>query len=163
MNNIYDFALQFEKDSESLYRELINNTNSEGIKNILNMLADEEVKHYEIISNLKNNIKEIFNENAEVLNNSKNIIQQMKEKNEKVEIDESQIKIYEKARSLETDSKKFYEEKSREVQSENQKEILLKLAYEEEKHFIILDNLLTHVSRPQTWVEDAEFTTREEY
>ena len=58
---------------------------------------------------------------------------------------------------------KYYEEKSREVQSEKQKNIFLKLAKEEVKHFFIIDNLLIHVSRPQSWVEDAEFNPREEY
>ena len=69
MTNIYDFALQFEKDSEVLYRDLINNTQSEGIKKILNMLADEEAKHYEIISKMKDNIKELLYESTDILDN----------------------------------------------------------------------------------------------
>ena len=163
MTNIYDFALQFEKDSENLYRELINSTNNEGIKKILNMLADEELKHYKIISNMKENIKDLLYESTDILDNSQNIIQKMKENNEKIEIDNSQLKIYEKVRTIENDSKKFYEEKSQEVQSDKQKNIFLKLAKEEEKHFYIIDDLLTHVSRPQTWVEDAEFNPKEDY
>ena len=163
MINIYDFALQLEKDSESLYRDLINNTQSKGIKKILNILADEEAKHYEIISKMKENIKDLLYEATDILDTSKNIIQKMKENNEKVELDDTQLKIYEKARTIENDSKKFYEEKSNEVHSEKQKKIFLKLAKEEEKHFFIIDDLLTHISRPQSWVEDAEFGIREEY
>lgn len=163
MENIYEFALKFEKDSETLYRDLINNTESTGIKKILNMLADEEAKHYEIISKMKDNIKELLYESTDILDNSKNIIQKMKENNEKFEIENSQLKIYEKARSIENESKKFYEEKSHEIQFEKQKKIFLNLAKEEEKHFFIIDNLLIHMSRPQTWVEDAEFNPKEDY
>jgi rubrerythrin len=165
MTNIYDFALEFEKDSETLYRDLINNIINEGIKKIITMLAEEEAKHYEIILKMKDNIKDLFYENTDILDNSQNIIKKIKdnENNENFVIDNSQLKILENARTLEDKSKKFYEEKSNEVKSDKQKNIFLKLAKEEEKHFFIIDNLLIHLSRPQTWVEDAEFTTREEY
>ncbi len=163
MTNIYDYALKMEKDSEDLYRELSSDTSHEGVKKILNMLADEEAKHYEIITKMKKNVKELLYEDTNVLENSKNIIEKIKENKEKIDIKSTQVKIYEEAQKIEKESIKFYEEKSKEVTSEKQKKIFLKLAKEEEKHFFILNDILIHVSRPQTWVENADFNLREEY
>lgn len=163
MMNIYDFALKMEKDSEDLYRGLSSETSHEGVKKILNMLADEEVRHFEIITKMKNNVKELLYEDTNILENSKNIIEKIRENKEKIDIKGTHVKIYEEAQKIEKESVKFYEEKSKEASSEKQKKIFLKLVKEEEKHFFILNDILIHVSRPQTWVEDADFNLREEY
>ncbi|MFH1613968.1 MAG: ferritin family protein [Planctomycetota bacterium] len=43
--DIFDYALQMEKDGESFYREIAQKTSNKGLQAILTMLADEEVKH----------------------------------------------------------------------------------------------------------------------
>ena len=50
--NIYEFAMQMEKDGETFYRNLASKVSNLGLKNILNMLAEEEVKHYGIFAKL---------------------------------------------------------------------------------------------------------------
>ena len=40
--NIYDFAIQMEKDGEAYYRELGERSKQEGLKYIFTLLADEE-------------------------------------------------------------------------------------------------------------------------
>lgn len=158
--NIFDFALVMEKDSEKLYRKLANKTKNFGIKNILGMLADDEVKHFNAIEKVKNKIEDINFANTAVLNNIQNVIKDIKKE---IHSDASQMEIYKKAKDLEFKSMTFYLEKSNNVESPVHKSLFKWLANEEEKHFNLIENLITHVSRPQTWVENAEFTTREEY
>jgi rubrerythrin len=43
--NIYEYAMKMEKDSENYYSGLANKTDDAGLKNILKMLANDEVKH----------------------------------------------------------------------------------------------------------------------
>ncbi|GAH92585.1 unnamed protein product, partial [marine sediment metagenome] len=50
--NIYKYAMKMEKDSENYYNELANKTDDAGLRNILKMLASDEVKHYNIIEQM---------------------------------------------------------------------------------------------------------------
>ncbi len=49
--DIFDYAIQMEKDGEKYYREIAGKTNNKGLATIMNMLADEEVRHIQIIEN----------------------------------------------------------------------------------------------------------------
>ena len=51
--DIYEYAMQMEKDGENFYRELVTKTSNRGLKTILGMLADAEVKHYKLFENMK--------------------------------------------------------------------------------------------------------------
>jgi len=54
-------------------------------------------------------------------------------------------------------------EKAHEVKEKYQEELFLRLAEEEKKHFFLLKNIVEFVSRPETWLENAEFYHLEEY
>ena len=51
--DIFDFAMEKEKEAEKLYRELAERSKEEGVKKILLMLADDEAKHFEIVKRMK--------------------------------------------------------------------------------------------------------------
>ena len=51
--NIFDFAMKMEKDGERYYREIANKVQDKKIRNILNMLADAEVNHFNVMKSLK--------------------------------------------------------------------------------------------------------------
>ena len=51
--DIYEYAMQMEKDGEDLYREVASRTANKGLRTILAMLADAEVKHYKLFQNMK--------------------------------------------------------------------------------------------------------------
>lgn len=51
--DIYSFALQMKKNGEEYYRELANKSGSEGLKKIFTMLAEEEVKHFQLIEKMR--------------------------------------------------------------------------------------------------------------
>jgi rubrerythrin len=161
--DIYKFAYKMEKDSESYYNDLAKNTNHEGFKKILIMLAQEERKHQDYVTSLKenNNIKYV---ESDVLNNVKNIFEEIKKKKEKIATNNSQIDLYKKAQELEKKSEDFYKEKSKESKNLTEKKLFDKLSEEERKHYILLDDIIEFVNKPSTWIENAEFNhTGEEY
>ncbi len=71
--NIYDFAMQMEKDGENYYRELAAASEIAGLKKIFDMLADEEVKHFQIFRQLKEKKGETQFPETSILTNVKNI------------------------------------------------------------------------------------------
>jgi rubrerythrin len=161
MTDIFEYAMQMEKDGEDYYRRLAQQTGNNGMKTILTMLADEEVKHYNALEKIKTEKTQIAE--SEILADAKNIFVQIKESGESFDFDIKQTELYKKARDIEKKSQNFYTEKANEVTEEYQKELFLKLADEEKKHYILLDNIIEFVSRPEQWLENAEFFHMEEY
>lgn len=161
--NIYDYAIQLEKDGENYYRDLATKTDNEGIKNILNLLADEELKHLKILEKLKSEDNFSTQADTNVLRNAKNIFLKMKGNKVNFNLNDDQVEFYKKALTVEDKNKDFYLEKMNEVSDENHKRIFKVLAEEERKHALILDNLVDFVSQPNTWLENAEFNHLDDY
>ncbi len=161
MTNIFEYAMQMEKDGEDYYRQLAQKTGNNGLRTILTMLADEEVKHYNTIEKIKTQKTQIAE--SGILTDAKNVFVQIKESDESFDFDIKQTKLYQKAQDIEKKSRDFYKEKANEVTEEYQKELFLKLADEEQKHYVLLDNIIEFVSRPEKWLEDAEFFHLEDY
>src|SRR5574341_791474 len=160
--DIYEYAMQMEKDGENYYRVLTEQVGNWGLKRILTMLADAEVIHYNILLKMKKNEK-IGMTDTPILTGVKNIFIKMKEEKEIAGINISQVELYKKAQQIEEKSQNFYLDKAGEVEDLLQKEIFLKIAEEEKKHFFILERVIDFVSRPQHWLENAEWYHLEEY
>ncbi len=159
--NIFEYAMQMEKDGEEYYRTLARQTDNKGLQTILTMLADEEVKHYNAIERIQTT--EPHMAETTILTDAKNIFVQIKESGESFDFDIQQTELYRKAQDIEKESQDFYTEKADEVTEEYQRELFLKLADEERKHYFLLDNIIEFVSRPEYWLENAEFCHLEEY
>ena len=159
--NIFEFAIEKEKYSEDYYRRLAERTNNKGLETIFNMLADEEAKHYKIVSDMKEDVAPDLADTT-VLSDAKDVFTKMRESAQKFSFDISQTELYKKAQDIEKQSQNFYLEKAKEAE-ETQKEIFLRLAEEEKKHYFLLENIIDFVSRPQTWLENAEWHHLDEY
>ena len=159
--NIFDFAMEKEKFSEDYYRRLADKTSDKGLETIFNMLADEEAKHYKIVSDMKEDVAPDLVDTT-VLSDAKDVFAKMRESTQKFSFDISQTELYKKAQDIEKQSQNFYLEKAKEAE-ETQKKIFLKLAEEEKKHYFLLENIIDFVSRHQTWLENAEFYHLDEY
>jgi rubrerythrin len=159
--DIFEYAMQMEKDGEAYYRQLAEQAGNNGLKTIFSMLADEEVKHYEVVKQMKTQRAQMAE--TQVLTNAQNVFVQMKESGETFDIDARQVELYKKAQDIEKKSQDFYSEKAKEVTHEHQKEIFRQLAVEEEKHYFLLESIIQFVSRPDTWLENAEFYHLEAY
>jgi len=161
--NIYQYAMKLEKDNENYYNRLMSKTDDTGLQTILKMLADEEAKHFSIVEQMMKT--DTYPELAEtdILKNTKNIFVKIKGKKLKFNFDLVQTDFYRKAQEFEEKSYKYYLEMSDKVEAEAQKHLLLKLAEEEKKHIFLLENLVEFVSRPEIWIENAEFNHLDEY
>lgn len=159
--NIFKFAMQMEKDGEDYYRSLAQQAGNKGLKTIFTMLADEEVKHYKVVQQMMTQ-KPRMTETT-ILTGVKNVFAQIKESNQGFNFDARQTELYRKAQDIERNSREFYLQKADEVQQEYHKEIFLKLAEQENKHFFLLENIIQFVSRPEHWLENAEFYHLDEY
>jgi len=161
--NIFEFAMKMEQDGEAYYRELAEKSSHSGLKNILNLLANEEVKHYDVLKKLSRQETKTTMEETQILTDVKNVFVQMKEQGTSFDMKMPQAEFFVKAKEIEEKSYHFYVEKAREIESENARKLLLKIADEEKNHIFLLENLVDYLSRPGVWVENAEFHKLDEY
>jgi len=151
-----------EKEAESLYRQLADNTGNHGFKSIFSMLADEEAEHCSILEDMKNEVPPELSD-SDILLDANEAIKKMSRNKEAFEIETDQVELYKNAQEIEKQSRDFYREKAGEVQDSFQKEIFDKLADQEQNHYILLDNIIELVLRPEQWLENAEWNPTEEY
>lgn len=160
--NIYDYAMQLEKDGERYYRELAGTIVNAGLRNIMTMLADAEVKHYELFARMKRD-EAVEVPDSPLINDVKNIFVRMREEGEVITADGSEIDLYARAQGIEEQTRDFYREKAGALADGTQQRAFLKIADEEQRHYLILDNIIEFVARPFNWLENAEWYHLEEY
>lgn len=159
--DIYDYAMQMEKDGENYYHELERATTNKGLKSILGMLVSAEVQHYKLFQNMKLHQK-VSVPDTPLLADVKNIFQRMREQKD-FSVDVSQTELYKKAQGIEVKSRAFYLEQAGKVPDPSQKEAFERIAAEEQRHYIVVENILNFISRPESWLEDAEWYHLEDY
>lgn len=162
--DVFDFAMQMEKDGENYYRDLASRSPDTGLANILLRLADAEVKHFEILQQMKAGQPAAL-ERAIIPDGAKNLFAELKERGRTFDMDGSQVDFYRTARELETESRSFYLAKADEAGSADASDIFVKLAEEEKLHEDMLDSIIEFVSvaEPGNWLENAEWYHSESY
>lgn len=157
MMNAYEYAMQVEKDGELFYKELAGKAEQEGLRKIFLMLANEEIKHYKMFEKLSKNSDSITVPNMEVFKDAKEIFEDMKKESVAYDFGDQQIDFYRRAMETEDKAYEMYLEKAAQMNDPKHKEIFQIIAAEELKHKELLENILEFVSRPQEWIESAEF------
>ena len=98
-----------------------------------------------------------------VLSDAAAIFEKIREGAKKFSFDRSELELYKEAQKMEQNARDYYLDKADQVEVQAQKDIFIKLAEEEKKHYFLLDNIIDFVSRPQQWLENAEFHHMEDY
>lgn len=164
--NIYQFAMQMEKDGEDFYLQLAQEATVPGLAKIFTMLAGEERKHYAVIEQLSRKEKNPHLAETAILDNVKNVFIGMRDEKEPLFIDTTAATTnYRKACAIEAVSERLYREKAEETKDDTEQRIFLRLAGEEANHLRIMENILEFVSRPEpgNWLENAEWSHLEAY
>lgn len=160
--NVFDLAMEMEKDGEKYYQHLAEKTTNAGMKNILGQLALDEAKHYQVLQKLKDSVR-VELESTPILSRSKSIFQQLQEEKNWDDLPQSQADLYRKAKEIETRSFRFYMDKGRESGDPRVQRMFFLIAEEEKRHEFLLEHVLQLISRPQTWLENAEFNHLDQY
>lgn len=160
--NIFQFAQQMEKDGEDYYLNLAQNAPDKGMKTIFEGMAADEAKHFKLLKEMEEKADPEMAASP-IMANAKNVFQEMKEQKVSFEITGNQVDAYRKAQELEKNGEEYYRQKAEEVEDPRYKEIFIRIADEEVKHFKLLDSVIDFVSRPEIWLENAEFGRLDDY
>jgi len=154
--DIFEYAMQMEKDGEAYYRDLAEKCKYDGLKQILNLLAQDEVGHYKTFSLLRDSADAEFTD-SEILKNAKNVFTELKENNQTIDFHMTEVELYKKAIDIEEKSAAIYRENAETAANPKTKKILLQIAADEKKHQFLLEQIVHFLERPQSWIENAEF------
>jgi len=160
--NVFDFAMELEKEGEKYYRELADRSKHAGCRNIFTMLADDEVKHFNVFKEMKQNSDPEF-QKTRILDEARKTFVKMASEGNPFETEMLEVDLYRKALDMEKKSKDFYVKEYEELENVSQKAIFKKIADEEETHFRIIEKIVDFISKPETFLENAEFFQQDDY
>jgi rubrerythrin len=160
--DIFKFAMEKEKHSEQFYRDLAKQTSCVGLRNVLTMLADEEVKHYEVVRRMQTETPHGVSDTP-VLKHARQFLQKMRGSTKKFDFHVTEADLYRKACDIEEQSRRFYLQQAEQTEDPAQKEIFRRLAEEENRHWVVVDNLRGFVAQPESFLENAEMFHYDDY
>lgn len=154
---VYDLAMKVKLDGEEGYRKLAKREDDKFIKDIFNILADNDKRHYEIINGILDH-RPLY-----VHSNDLQIANTMFQK-EEIHIDITKIKPeykinYCKALKRSMDCEYMYKRFIDEIEDHELKFIFTKLREDEEKNSLVLQNLIKLMNNPEQWDECDLFKT----
>ncbi len=161
--NVFDYAIKMELDGKAFYEKLAKETESEGLRKIFSELAEDEQKHYDIFSKLKENQSLNSMPDSTALEGAKNIFTEMQADVSSQKLLKTNLDAYQQAMNAEKESAKLYRDAAAKEENAEVKALLLKIAIEEEKHLNILENIFDFVNAPTHSLVWGEFSNLNEY
>lgn len=158
--DVFQYALNQEQLAEEKYRALAAECNDKGLQTILTMLAEEEAKHSALLKAMQAGSPDI--PETDLLPQAKAVFETMQGQ-KAFDLNASQVDVLKQAQTLEKKNEDFYREQAQAHAGRPQEGIFSALAAEEKKHYFLLDNIIEFMSRPNEWLENAEFNHLEDY
>jgi rubrerythrin len=162
--NPFEHAMKMEQDGRAFYLEHVENTHNLALKRILQELADDELKHYNLFKAMRDREKAEYRETEKtaIVRTVKNVFEELRAQKQNFAFPDEATKVWEKAREIEKKSEAFYREKADEMADANQKRIWNRIADEEHRHWNTIEHVIQFLNRPKQWLEDAEWNSLEE-
>jgi rubrerythrin len=145
--SVFDSAIKMEVDGGAFYQKLAEASNVARLKTIFSRLAEDEQKHLDIFQALKGANTTVAMAATTVLNDAMNIFATLVSSDLPV-MPKTDLDAYRYAMDREADGKRFYEEAAAKEHDPNIKKLLLEIAAEEHKHFLVLENLYDFAKAP---------------
>jgi len=159
--DIIKFAMKMELDGKAYYEKHAARTRDAHLKEILLTLAEEEQRHFEVFRRLRENADDISGgdilNGSETLKQVQNIFEQLSQENDTTSFNDDVISVWTEALRTEEKSEAFYKEKAGEEPDEAKKDLLLKIAAEENNHIMMIDGILMYLKDPATFAESAQY------
>lgn len=161
--NVFDFAIKMELDGKGFYEQLARGTKLVGLRNIFLQLAADERKHYEIFLALKGRGRPAAMEDTPALEQAKNVFEDLLARKETLGPVKGDLEAYLHAMKLEEESFRLYEGAAEKEKDRGVRELLLRIAGEEHKHFNILQNIYDFANAPSQYLAWGEFSNVAEF
>ncbi len=155
--DILDQAIDFEMNGHKYYTEHAAAAQNPAVKTILENLADDELKHAEVLREIKSGAAKEFPP-TQSMHRIRDVIKESSLNDVNWLKDEVGIlEVLETALDFEEKAKNRYREEAIKAEHPDSVEILTLLAEEEDKHYVLIKNLIEFIDNPQNILESQEF------
>lgn len=162
--NVFEFAKKMELDGKDFYEQQAEKIEVPGLQTIFRRLAEDEQKHYEALEKLQKQKKAVASTASTVLDEAKNVFQDLIGSGDKpTDIKGGDLEAYRYAMKVEADSFRLYEQAAAEEKDDEVRQVLLRIAEEEHKHFNILESVYDFVNAPNEFLAWGEFSNLDEF
>jgi rubrerythrin len=160
---VFTYAIELKREKESFYRQLAQES-KDGIRELFSLLADEEARHREAIEEMEESV-EIKLLDTTIKKDAKRVFEKMRAAlgEEEPAFENKQLQLYNKALKYEEKAEVFYLQKSKEATDACQREIFKGIANQERQHKAVIQTIIDYASKPERWLENAEWFHLEEY
>lgn len=157
-----EFAVQMELDGERFYKEQADINKNNSLSVVCNLLAEDEKVHAQILENKRKELSYELKDSA-ILKRTSNVFKDVAD----IKLPEkeivTQLDFYRIASKTELESITMYEQLRDQADLPVEKELYEFLIQQEKNHREVLENFNILLTRPEEWVESAEFGIREDY
>lgn len=156
--NTIDYAIAMEKDGHDYYLEQAELNKGNELEKVFLFLAKEEQSHYDLLVRRKNSETVTYHDST--LMDLKNVFSDLESIPQNKE---KQLDVYRIAYGLEEKSIHLYFDLLTKTTDPVNQKLYTFLIHQEQQHMKLFEDLVIMLSRPEEWVESAEFGVREEY
>lgn len=158
--NTIDFAINMELEGQRFFEEQAKLNQDNELHSVFLILADAEKQHAELLKKRKELEPYTLGDNSirqDTWTAITELIQMQSENKEK------QLDMYRRAYKLEENSIQLYHDLMAKTSVPENIELYQFLIGQEKEHLKFFEDLVILLTRPEEWVESAEFGEREEY
>ncbi len=157
-----DFAIRMELEGRKYYQEQAELSSSQEIRTIFLFLANAEQQHAELLLQRQREEEIVLKEDSDS-QEMRSIFQGLAEFKPDVPRALKQLDVYQFASEQEQKSIELYQGMLEQALDPRDKELYTFLIKQETEHLHLFEDLVILLTRPEEWVESAEFGIREEY
>jgi rubrerythrin len=161
MSNL-EFAIQMEIEGRQYYLEQAKKNQDNALNKVFNLLANSEKEHEELLGKRLNKEEYTLKEDDSTAK-IKTLFHELKDYKASDIRSTTQLDVYRFAVDIEEKSIELYRDMLKDADNDQDKLLFEFLLKEENQHLILFAELVKMLTRPEEWVEDAEFGLREEY
>jgi rubrerythrin len=160
---LFNLAISLEKEVETFYEKLSEKTGSPGLKKIFAQLAADEKKHAQVIENLRRGVDERAMQDSVLLHEADVLFDKLVQEKPVFSENEEPPEAYRYAMDVEADTSRLYRNAAEQEKNPEARKVLNKIALEEQKHFILVENLYNFVNAPNEYLAWREFSNIDEF
>lgn len=160
--NRLEFAIQMENEGQAYYLELAEANKDNRLSTLFRKLANDERIHAEILSKRLKDLPYELSDNEELLS-FENAFATNREMKNDIRTTLTQLDVYQAVLDRELKSVELYRDMRKNTNQGRDTILMDFLIFQETAHAKIFQGLVEFLTRPEEWVEDAEFGIREEY
>ncbi|MBN1845123.1 MAG: ferritin family protein [Sedimentisphaerales bacterium] len=154
--DVFDFAIQMEKDGYQFYQEQSRRLEDPAARNMMISLAEDEKRHEQTLRQMKQGRLGLVK--GEVMPGMKNVFQTLVDEGRGFDNEQDSLtKVLQKALGMERDSISMYFRLAEKAETGEEQAVWKALEAEEHRHAKVIGLAIEYIENPATVLEDAEF------